>query len=89
MNELLMFGFEPREFDGSFGGGSTAERCRVCRGDIWRGEVFGRDGCGRAICIDCARREFNSLTPTEQLTLLGYDAEYTSATPRRRAHLRQ
>lgn len=84
MTNIVTFSGDRRDF------GSQPEepwplcRCRKCRGDIWPGETYGVDGAGKAVCVDCARDEFISLMPAEQLMLMGLEPVSTVAAPRRR-----
>ena len=82
MAKIVTFEVNPCDSGGE-SGDEAAARCKCCRGDIWPGETYGTDGSGRAICIDCARDGFGSLTAREQLVLMGFEPVDAPAQRRR------
>lgn len=46
--------------------------CHVCMGEIYVHEIYGHDGKG-AVCIDCAKEQFDDLSDGEKFAALGMD----------------
>ena len=47
--------------------------CHVCGGEIYDGEVYGRNEAGKCICRDCINEEWSRLADGEKFELLGYE----------------
>lgn len=47
--------------------------CHECKGEIYDGEIYGKDDSGNAICRDCLEEEWSKLADDEKFELLGYE----------------
>lgn len=47
--------------------------CNECKGEIYNGEIYGKDDSGHAICRDCIDEEWSRLADDEKFEILGYE----------------
>lgn len=47
--------------------------CHECKGEIYDGEIYGKDDMGNAICRDCLDEEWSRLQDDEKFEVLGYE----------------
>lgn len=51
----------------------AVDRCHVCGGEVYDGEIYGRNDAGKCVCRDCINEEWSRLADGEKFELLGYE----------------